>query len=125
MFKKLGRLPIRNGFYTDNIRARNAYTPQEIVGGISDWEILIPELLKNVGYKSKIIGKWHLGHRSQFMPLKHGFDNFFGSTNVHFGPYDNVTIPNIAFFRDDLMIGRLYYIVDRNLLIHIVIFNLI
>lgn len=43
-----GRLPIRNGFYTDNIHARNSYTPQEIVGGISDWEILLPELLSKV-----------------------------------------------------------------------------
>jgi len=43
-----GRLPIRNGFYTDNVHARNAYTPQEIVGGISDWEILLPELLAQV-----------------------------------------------------------------------------
>jgi N-acetylgalactosamine-6-sulfatase len=43
-----GRLPIRNGFYTDNIHARNSYTPQEIVGGISDWEILLPELLNQV-----------------------------------------------------------------------------
>jgi N-acetylgalactosamine-6-sulfatase len=35
-----------------------AYTPQNIVGGIPDNETLIPELLKQKGYKSKIIGKW-------------------------------------------------------------------
>ena len=35
-----------------------AYTPQDIVGGIPDSELLLPELLKKAGYISKIIGKW-------------------------------------------------------------------
>lgn len=35
-----------------------AYTPQEIVGGIPDYEILLPELLQRNGYRNKIIGKW-------------------------------------------------------------------
>ncbi|KAJ8303127.1 hypothetical protein KUTeg_019523 [Tegillarca granosa] len=53
-----GRLPIRNGFYTTNAHARNAYTPQDIVGGIPDSEILLSELLQKAGYRNKIIGKW-------------------------------------------------------------------
>ena len=43
-----GRLPIRNGFYTTNVKARNAYVPQEMVGGISHSEVLLPELLAEV-----------------------------------------------------------------------------
>ena len=43
-----GRLPIRNGFYTTNRHGVNAYTPQDIVGGISETEYLMPELLKEV-----------------------------------------------------------------------------
>lgn len=35
-----------------------AYTPQEIVGGISEDEILLPQMLKKRGYISKIVGKW-------------------------------------------------------------------
>uniref|UniRef100_A0A8D2MQF1 N-acetylgalactosamine-6-sulfatase n=1 Tax=Zonotrichia albicollis TaxID=44394 RepID=A0A8D2MQF1_ZONAL len=72
-----GRLPVRNGFYTTNGHARNAYTPQDIVGGIPDSELLLPELLKKAGYTNKIIGKWHLGHRPQFHPLRHGEKNPF------------------------------------------------
>nr|KAF6406794.1 galactosamine (N-acetyl)-6-sulfatase [Molossus molossus] len=103
-----GRLPIRNGFYTTNAQARNAYTPQEVVGGIPDTELLLPALLKRAGYVSKIVGKWHLGHRPQFHPLKHGFDEWFGSPNCHFGPYDNKARPNIPVYRDWEMVGRFY-----------------
>ncbi|XP_026634532.1 N-acetylgalactosamine-6-sulfatase isoform X2 [Microtus ochrogaster] len=103
-----GRLPIRNGFYTSNAHARNAYTPQEIMGGIPDSELLLPELLKKAGYTNKIVGKWHLGHRPQFHPLKHGFDEWFGSPNCHFGPYDNKVKPNIPVYRDWEMVGRFY-----------------
>uniref|UniRef100_A0A8C8TXS4 N-acetylgalactosamine-6-sulfatase n=1 Tax=Peromyscus maniculatus bairdii TaxID=230844 RepID=A0A8C8TXS4_PERMB len=103
-----GRLPIRNGFYTSNAHARNAYTPQEIMGGIPNSEHLLPELLKKAGYTNKIVGKWHLGHRPQFHPLKHGFDEWFGSPNCHFGPYDNKVKPNIPVYRDWEMVGRFY-----------------
>uniref|UniRef100_A0A3Q2TJR3 N-acetylgalactosamine-6-sulfatase n=1 Tax=Fundulus heteroclitus TaxID=8078 RepID=A0A3Q2TJR3_FUNHE len=103
-----GRLPVRNGFYTTNAHARNAYTPQEIVGGISKDEILLPEMLKKKGYVSKIVGKWHLGHRPQYLPLEHGFDEWFGSPNCHFGPYNGSVRPNIPVYNNSEMIGRYF-----------------
>ncbi|XP_030831398.1 N-acetylgalactosamine-6-sulfatase isoform X2 [Strongylocentrotus purpuratus] len=103
-----GRLPIRNGFYTTNEHARNAYTPQIIVGGIQDNEILLPELLQKAGYRNKLVGKWHLGHQPQFHPLKHGFDEWFGAPNCHFGPYNDKNTPNIPVYQDAEMAGRYY-----------------
>nr|XP_054748513.1 N-acetylgalactosamine-6-sulfatase-like isoform X1 [Lytechinus pictus] len=110
-----GRLPIRNGFYTTNEHARNGYTPQIIVGGIQDDEILLPELLQKAGYRNKIVGKWHLGHQPQFHPLKHGFDEWFGSPNCHFGPYNDKNTPNMPVYQDAEMAGRYYeeFAIDR------------
>ena len=48
----------------------------------------------------------HLGHQPQFLPLEHGFDEWFGAPNCHFGPYDNIHIPNIPVYKDSKMIGR-------------------
>ncbi|PIO31287.1 hypothetical protein AB205_0154470, partial [Aquarana catesbeiana] len=104
-----GRLPIRNGFYTTNAHSRN-----EIVGGIAYSEVLLPELLKKAGYVNKIVGKWHLGHRSKYHPLRHGFDEWFGSPNCHFGPYDDKQQPNIPVYRDWDMIGRYYEDIEIN-----------
>ncbi|TSK20072.1 N-acetylgalactosamine-6-sulfatase [Bagarius yarrelli] len=103
-----GRLPIRTGFYTTNAHARNAYTPQEVVGGITKDEILLPQILKKQGYVSKIIGKWHLGHKKQHLPLEHGFDQFFGSPHCHPGPYNTSYRPNIPVYNNSQMIGRYY-----------------
>jgi arylsulfatase A-like enzyme len=38
----------------------------------------LPQLLKNNGYATALIGKWHLGWKSEFSPTAHGFDYFFG-----------------------------------------------
>ncbi|XP_038825420.1 N-acetylgalactosamine-6-sulfatase-like, partial [Salvelinus namaycush] len=103
-----GRLPVRNRFYTTNAHARNAYTPQEIVGGISKDEILLPQVLKKKGYVNKIIGKWHLGHRAPHLPLEHGFDEWFGAPNCHFGPYNSSDRLNVPVYNNSQMVGRYY-----------------
>ena len=38
----------------------------------------LPQLLKNAGYATGLIGKWHLGYRPEFSPNAHGFDYFYG-----------------------------------------------
>lgn len=45
----------------------------------------LPSLLREVGYATALIGKWHLGRPPQFGPLKSGYDYFFGN---HSGAVD-------------------------------------
>lgn len=46
--------------------------------GLAPSEPTLPRYLKNAGYATGLIGKWHLGERPAFHPNKHGFDEFFG-----------------------------------------------
>ena len=38
----------------------------------------LPQLMKNAGYATALVGKWHLGYRADQSPNAHGFDYFFG-----------------------------------------------
>jgi arylsulfatase A-like enzyme len=46
--------------------------------GLSPTGRSLPQLLKNNGYRTALIGKWHLGLKPEFGPNAHGFDYFFG-----------------------------------------------
>ena len=41
-------------------------------------EVTIAEVLKEVGYDTYLVGKWHLGHKPKFLPTKQGFDEYYG-----------------------------------------------
>jgi arylsulfatase A-like enzyme len=51
--------------------------------GLNPKEITISSMLKDVGYKTKIVGKWHCGDQTEFLPLNYGFDEYYGL------PYSN------------------------------------
>lgn len=51
--------------------------------GLAPQEVTVAELLKEQGYVTGIIGKWHLGDQPEFLPTRQGFDSFFGL------PYSN------------------------------------
>lgn len=74
-----GRLPIRSGMCSDK---RRVLFPNS-GGGLPDSEVTIAEALKQTGYRTACVGKWHLGHLPQFLPTNHGFDSYFGI------PYSN------------------------------------
>jgi len=51
--------------------------------GLNPEEVTIAEVLKSVGYKTGIFGKWHLGDQPEFLPTRQGFDEFFGIPYSH------------------------------------------
>jgi len=65
------------GCYPNRLGIHGALGPHTKVG-ISDNEVTLAQLLKEQGYATAIFGKWHLGDSPQFMPLRHGFDEYFG-----------------------------------------------
>ncbi len=46
--------------------------------GLNPEEITIAEVLKQQGYATALVGKWHLGDQPEFLPTRQGFDWFFG-----------------------------------------------
>lgn len=51
----------------------------------------MPELLKGIGYKTALVGKWHLGHRKrEYLPTSRGFDHFYGHLTGGIGYWDHV-----------------------------------
>ena len=77
-------------------------------GGLPLDEITLANLAKRKGYSTFAIGKWHLGHRQQFLPLNHGFDEWFGAPNCHFKYGKWRPGPNIPVYQNGKMVGRYY-----------------
>jgi arylsulfatase A-like enzyme len=71
------RCALLTGCYPNRLGIHNALGPRSQVG-ISDHEVTLAQLLKTRGYATGMYGKWHLGDSPQFMPLRHGFDTYFG-----------------------------------------------
>jgi len=76
------RAGLMTGCYSNRVGISGALMPYDSVG-INAGEEIIPELLGRKGYRSCIVGKWHLGHHFPFLPLQNGFDEYFGL------PYSN------------------------------------
>jgi arylsulfatase A-like enzyme len=67
-----GRYPHRYGLQTIVIPSAGKY-------GLATDEYLLPQLLKDAGYRTAIIGKWHLGHADRkYWPRQRGFDYQYG-----------------------------------------------
>lgn len=85
--------PTRCGLMTGRYQQRYgkglewALLPTGVNIGLDPKHTTLPRLLKSAGYKTGIFGKWHLGRETQFNPVHHGFDEFFGLTGGNVDMY--------------------------------------
>jgi arylsulfatase A-like enzyme len=75
------RAALISGRYQQRYRIEvplGAAGPATVSQGLKPTGRSLPQLLKNNGYHTALIGKWHLGYTKEFSPGAHGFDYFFG-----------------------------------------------
>jgi len=78
-----GRLPIRNGMFGSPSAVAPKVFRDNAAQGLPVEEVTVAELLESVGYRTAIVGKWHLGQLPQFLPMRHGFEFWFGLPYSH------------------------------------------
>ncbi|MDF7824030.1 sulfatase [Pontiellaceae bacterium B12227] len=87
------RVGLPNVIFADNSIGKTSNT------GLNPTEITVADILKAQGYATACIGKWHLGHQTEFLPTNHGFDLFYGI------PYSNDMVPpnfvDLPFMRNE------------------------
>ena len=76
------RAGLLTGCYNVRVGILGALGPKSS-HGINANEVTLAEICKQKGYATACYGKWHLGHHKKFLPMQHGFDDFFGL------PYSN------------------------------------
>ncbi len=81
------RMALLTGCYNNRVGIHGALGPGSRIGIHAD-EMTMAEVFKQKGYATGMAGKWHLGHQQQFLPVRHGFDEYFGL------PYSNDMWPH-------------------------------
>ncbi|MDX1284860.1 MAG: sulfatase [Draconibacterium sp.] len=93
-----GRYPKRAGLHEAVIYPFSEH-------GLSPEEFTMAEMFQENGYATACIGKWHLGHKEQFMPNNHGFDYYYGvpysnDMDSHFYKHNNFQSPPLPVLRN-------------------------
>lgn len=102
-----GRYPQRNGTYElfRNYRINDGHvykpyeysTSPEMILGMDEREVLLPELLQQAGYTNGIFGKWDLGQLKRFLPLQRGFHDYYGfsNTGIDYYTHERYYVPSM------------------------------
>jgi len=76
------RAQVMTGSYAPRVSVPGVFFPAG-PKGLNPKENTVAELLKEAGYATMCVGKWHLGDQPEFLPTNHGFDHYYGI------PYSN------------------------------------
>ena len=99
-----GRYPHRYGLQTLVIPSAGTY-------GLPTDEWILPQALKEVGYRTAIVGKWHLGHADrQFWPRQRGFDYQYGPLLGEIDYFTHTAHGKRDWFRDNVPVTETGYV---------------
>lgn len=76
------RAALLTGKYAVRVNVPGVLLPQDD-RGLPAWETTMAGMLKEAGYRSACIGKWHIGSKTEYLPTNRGFDEFFGLPHSH------------------------------------------
>ena len=101
-----GRYPHRYGLQTAVIPSAGTY-------GLATDEWLLPQALRQAGYRTAIIGKWHLGHADpKYWPKQRGFDYQYGPLLGEIDYYTHAAHGKTDWFRDNKLVKEPGYVTE-------------
>ncbi len=113
--------PTRAGLLTGRYQQRFGHefnpgppAPANVESGLPVTETTLAERLKKAGYRTGLVGKWHLGHGEKYHPLNRGFEEFFGflgGAHAYLPGKGDVTGPN-AIRRGHEVVNETEYLTD-------------
>jgi arylsulfatase A-like enzyme len=101
----VSRAQMMTGCYGARVSVPGVYFPGQSVG-LNPAEVTVAERLKEKGYATQMVGKWHLGDQPEFLPTRQGFDHYLGI------PYSNdmlkksaeTKVPVVPLLRDEKIV---------------------
>jgi arylsulfatase A-like enzyme len=101
-----GRYPLRYGLQTGVILAGQTY-------GLPTNEYLLPQALKDAGYATAMVGKWHLGHSDRkYWPRQRGFDYHYGAVLGEIDYYTHAEHGVVDWYRDNRQVKEKGYVTE-------------
>lgn len=101
-----GRYPHRYGLQTIVIPSAGTY-------GLATDEWLLPQALHEAGYRTAIVGKWHLGHADRkYWPRQRGFDYQYGPLLGEIDYYTHAAHGTVDWFRDNKLVKEKGYVTE-------------
>jgi arylsulfatase A len=122
------RAALISGRYQQRVRIENPLGAARLAAeqGLRATGRTLPQLLKNNGYRTGLVGKWHLGYKLEFSPNAHGFDYFFGfksglidyyqhtDTSGEHDLFENGEPTHVSGYSTDLFTERSVAFIEKN-----------
>ena len=101
----VSRAQMMTGCYGARVSVPGVYFPGQSVG-LNPSEVTVAERLKEKGYVTQMVGKWHLGDQPEFLPTRQGFDHYFGIpySNDMFKKSAETKVPVVPLLRDEKVV---------------------